>query len=257
MKNTFYLLILVSNFCFSQNWIKADYSYIDIENDNDTIRSVLLTNNDESVFRLYDTRKNGFNPNGSSFKIIHTDSLSNFSYSNLEKTFTRMTLYSKEFVYSDSTSKKISWDITKNTKKIGDYICQEAKTKLNGRLYTVWYTTKIPVIMGPLKLNGLPGLIVEVIEDSGWLCRIFLNNVTNVQEKKEFDFCKKYVTQHKKLMNYKEYSDKMTDAMVSRKTRFYAVGAEKNVTFTFRKGAFANMVDVPENLEKKIDEVHD
>ncbi len=256
MKKIIYLFILFSNFCFSQNWIKANYSYIDIGNDSDTIKSVLLTNGDESVFRIYDKRKNGFDK--TSGKIINTDSLSNFSYSNFEKTFTRITLFGREFVYSDSTTKKTVWSMTKNTKKIGAYTCQQAKTKINGRGYTVWYTTKLPMSMGPLKLNGLPGLIVEVTEDEGDILKIFLNSITFIEEKKEFEFCKNYVTQHKKLMPYNEYCYKMIDAMIARKNKFYAAGAEKHVTFHFGKGAFASyMIDVPENLEKKLDEIHE
>jgi GLPGLI family protein len=258
VKKIIYFFFLFSNFCFSQNWIKANYSYIDIGNDNDTIKSVLLTNGEESVFRLYDKRKNGITHTSNGPKIIHTDSLSNFSYSNQDKTFSRIIVFGQEFVYSDSTTKKIVWSLTKKTKKIGAYNCQQAKTKLNGRGYTVWYTTKIPMSMGPLKLNGLPGLIVEVSDDDKIKLKIILNSLTSIEEKKEFEFCKNYVTQNKKLMTYNDYCDKMIDAMVYRKNKFYAAGAEKNVTFHFAKGAFAvYMIDIPENLEKKLDEVHD
>ncbi len=258
VKKTIYFFILFSNFCFSQNWIKANYNYIDIGNDSDTIKSVLLTNGDESVFRIYDIRKNGVTHTNNGPKLVHTDSLSNFSYSNLDKTFSRIIVFGQEFVYCDSTTKKIVWNMTKKTKKIGAYNCQQAKTKINGRGYTVWYTTKIPMSMGPLKLNGLPGLIVEVKDDEDVKLKIFLNSITSIEEKKEFEFCKNYVTQHKNLLPYREYCDKMIDAMVYRKNKFYAAGAEKNVTFHFGKGAFAvYMIDVPENLEKKLDEVHD
>ncbi|EKT4549075.1 GLPGLI family protein [Flavobacterium psychrophilum] len=257
MRKIILLFVLFTNFCFSQNWIKAEYSYLALANSstNDTIKTTFLTNGNESVFRLNDKRKKGLDDKTG--RLVHTDSLSNFNYTNLEKTYSRIILYNQEFVYSDSIWAKTNWNITKNKKKIGNYDCQEAKTTINGRSYTVWYTTKIPMSMGPLKLHGLPGLIIEVSEDSGQVFKLFLNNITFTEEKEEFEFCKNYVTNHKKLMDYKKYCSVMTDAMIYRKTRFYAVGAENNVTFTFGKGAFIKeMIDVPENLEKKLEELH-
>ncbi len=258
MRKIIFLFLIFANLCFSQNWIKAEYSYLDLVNSNvnDTIKTVLYTNGTESVFRLNDKRKKGLDTDA--HRLVHTDSLSNFNYTNLDQTFSRIILYNDEFVYSDSIWKKTNWNITKRKKKIGNYDCQEAKINLNGRGYTVWYNPKIPLSIGPLKLHGLPGLIIEVTEDSGQVLKLFLNNISYVEEKEEFEFCKNYVTKHKKLMDYKKYCSVMTDAMIYRKTRFYTVGAETNVTFTFGKGAFVEeMMDIPENLEKKLEAIHE
>lgn len=61
---------------------------------------------------------------------------------------------------------EIEWKITNERKKIANYNCRAAKSDFRGRSYTVWFTTDIPLIFGPWKFQGLPGLIVQVIDDS-------------------------------------------------------------------------------------------
>ncbi len=60
----------------------------------------------------------------------------------------------------------ISWNLAEGTKKINQYNCNNANCRFRGRNYTVWFTTEIQTSFGPLKLTGLPGLILEVIDDT-------------------------------------------------------------------------------------------
>lgn len=65
----------------------------------------------------------------------------------------------------------IKWNITKETKMIGKYLCYKAtfekiepsRTKEEGLLFitTAWFTLDIPVPFGPLGIDGLPGLVLE------------------------------------------------------------------------------------------------
>lgn len=61
---------------------------------------------------------------------------------------------------------EIQWKITKERKKIANYHCWVAKSEFRGRSYTAWFTTDVPLIFGPWKFQGLPGLIVQIIDDS-------------------------------------------------------------------------------------------
>lgn len=63
------------------------------------------------------------------------------------------------------------WEITKETKKIGNYTCYKATTSrdiyeggwfLFKEHAEAWYTESIPFSFGPEKYGGLPGLILEL-----------------------------------------------------------------------------------------------
>ncbi len=61
----------------------------------------------------------------------------------------------------------IDWDLAEDTKTILGYDCQMATGELHGRRWTVWFTPEVPVMNGPWKFSGLPGLILEATDDSG------------------------------------------------------------------------------------------
>ncbi|WP_074407831.1 GLPGLI family protein [Aquimarina megaterium] len=78
----------------------------------------------------------------------------------------RESIIGKLYVVSDSIE-SIPWQLHAEHKKIGAYSCQKAMAKYRGREYTVWFTSEIPISHGPWKLRGLPGLILEVTEETG------------------------------------------------------------------------------------------
>lgn len=85
-------------------------------------------------------------------------------------------LMTQKQILDDNSSKELliesnlevpTWQLTKDMKKIGNYICYKAityKTLENiGEVpITVWYTPQIPVAFGPKEYVGnLPGLVLE------------------------------------------------------------------------------------------------
>jgi len=108
-------------------------------------------------------------------------------------------LYGKQFLVKDSLS-KLTWDMGTETKMIGQYLCFKATATKKAEVVatfafnrnnteetqpqapkeytvTVWYTPQIPVSQGPGGFWGLPGLILEVHDDTTvMLCsKIILN----------------------------------------------------------------------------------
>lgn len=92
----------------------------------------------------------------------------------------------------------VKWEITNQTKKIGNYICRQAiaREKLfsrQGYYYyknvVAWFTPEIPVSFGPKNYTGLPGLILQ-IEDKEYTLtavKINLNPKENLEIKKVDD----------------------------------------------------------------------
>ena len=69
------------------------------------------------------------------------------------------------FTYSEDMAHE--WTFGNGEKEICGYPCQEAKTSYGGREWTVWFAPSIPSNVGPWKLGGLPGLIMEAQDAEG------------------------------------------------------------------------------------------
>lgn len=60
---------------------------------------------------------------------------------------------------------KPEWEISDETKEILGYQCFKATADYRGRRWTVWFAPEIPVQDSPWKLCGLPGLILEAVDN--------------------------------------------------------------------------------------------
>ncbi len=72
------------------------------------------------------------------------------------------------------------WEIHPDTKKVKNYTVQKAITTFGGRKWTAWFTNEIPIMEGPYKFRGLPGLIVEIEDEK----KHFVFSLTEVKDKK-------------------------------------------------------------------------
>ncbi|GAB2603858.1 hypothetical protein GCM10027190_59230 [Spirosoma areae] len=70
----------------------------------------------------------------------------------------------KKCIVNDSIP-QLHWKLEAQKKRIGPYLCQKATTTFRCAKYTAWFTTAIPLSIGPGKLSGLPGLIVEIVNE--------------------------------------------------------------------------------------------
>lgn len=104
-------------------------------------------------------------------------------YKNLqEKRYAHKTeIQGKIFLVKDEI-KKHDWELTSETKNIGNYTCYKATYSYNStekkisfndgdtkeekvkqkKTITAWYTPQIPISNGPENYHGLPGLILEI-----------------------------------------------------------------------------------------------
>ena len=104
-----------------------------------------------------------------SFKIeMISDDTEDILYKNLteKKTVHQKGLMGKSFVVSNEL-KKHKWKITNEKIKYLDYECQKAVIEEEGKFVVAWFTSEIPVQMGPGMYHGLPGAILMISVNDG------------------------------------------------------------------------------------------
>ncbi len=89
--------------------------------------------------------------------------------------------------YVIKINENLNWKLLEETKLIGQYNCQKAKVNYGGRLWTAWFTKDIPINDGPYVFDGLPGLIIDIVDsDNDYhfsLIEVSKNKSTNTFEK--------------------------------------------------------------------------
>jgi len=110
----------------------------------------------------------------------------------------------------------IKWKILSDTKQIGNYKCQKAIGRFRGRKYTVWFSSDVPLTLGPWKLGGLPGLIFEA-SDSTANVSFNLVSIKNKTGELEFNTSK---LQKKTWKEFEECTRKAWKTMIAYLTSF-------------------------------------
>lgn len=102
-----------------------------------------ITNDDVSRYKAYERYTIEMNNND----LIYYDRIGN-----------------DHFMYNEKITHK--WDIKSDSKIINGLKCYKANLNYGGRNWTAWYTPEIEIASGPYKFIGLPGLILEVYDET-------------------------------------------------------------------------------------------
>ncbi len=240
--------------CFGQESYSLTYEFIDYR--ADVSESVLIVKGDQSVFKILHNGKEGWTQNEDDTRgtYILNDELGTFTYSADSLTYVR-TPYRKSkggtaYVYKRGAS---NWELTGNSKKIKEYLCQEALVVLNGRKFSVWFTPEISINRGPLKLHGLPGLVVEVIELNGF-CKI---NLVDLKKTDKDTIVMDSIIQFFKenpVLEYSKYEEIVKKILVRLKIRMAKHKAESiqrdggTLEYSFAHGDYyfvKRVIDIP------------
>ena len=143
----------------------------------------------------------------------------------------------QDYIYEDSMN-NINWMIEDSTKTILDYTVQMATCSFRGHKWTAWFALDVPVMDGPWKFNGLPGLIMEVSDKNSYhhFKLVGIRKVSNmpIVMSKAYTGSKKFerIERSKFLKLQKQYLEDMSgmlkletgidlDPMASRKQLLY------------------------------------
>ncbi len=248
----FYLLFNL-NLIFAQQGYKIGYEY-----SNDTkfkCQSTLYIHDNESVFEIgkgkikTPKKKDGH---------FDKNEFLRFFYANKSISYYRFIFDGFEILYKDDYTKKINWNINQQKRKqIGKYLCTEAKTIINGRSFTVWFTDEIKVNFGPLKLHNLSGLIVEASDDNGFM-KLKFNSISKTVDFKQLNLLKQFLYSQNKVMNYNDYEKKIVQMETAGRIR--AINLGKKMKWT--EGSYDDnyelnlFLEVPVGLDDELKKLH-
>jgi GLPGLI family protein len=172
IKLNFIFSILFFSVALQAQINRVDY-YVLTKNTIDTtnVRTFLLFNKNESIF-IWNSKLNNENnelTKGEDGEVKFTRILNDTIGLRVLNLFSSDSIKIIDKILQDKfkfdEEKSIQWDIINESKFIGGYKCLKATTFFRGRKYFVWFTEEIPISSGPWKLNGLPGLILEAIDE--------------------------------------------------------------------------------------------
>ncbi|KFF01416.1 hypothetical protein IX39_12690 [Chryseobacterium formosense] len=194
-KKSFLLFIFLYTLSFSQS-IQVTYAYKP-SNYFEFEENVFLVNGQKvSIVDSIPLKK--IKPNSGEDIIIERDNgIKRFRTILIDDLKNHNTLFTfqikkNNFLISD-TVPEIKWDIKhKETKRIGKYNCKKATANFRGTVVEAYYTTEIPVSIGPYKFSGLPGLILELktggTDNYSWIVKNIQYPYTGV-----VDYSTKYI----------------------------------------------------------------
>lgn len=224
MKLIFFFLASSLSVC-AQNSLEVYYN-IQFDRDfKDSSRSylnhngILKINSGKSSFEMIPLER--YVPKSENHFTIEED-----AYFKVQTDIKNRFLLSEEFYFGKGRTWVIDslypmqWKIDTAQKKVGNYTCIRATCFFRGRNYVAWFTPEIPLSLGPWKMGGLPGLIVE-LEDSERYFIVGLKKISNGSSpielpKAKYDWRKFYTDQIRFLsdlngsMNSKNSDDCLT-----------------------------------------------
>lgn len=86
-----------------------------------------------------------------------------YQFPNGKKLARKEPLVMDSYLMEDSMP-AIDWKISNDTQTFAGLHCQKATGYFRGRNYTAWFCPEMALHVGPWKLNGLPGVIVEAYD---------------------------------------------------------------------------------------------
>jgi GLPGLI family protein len=132
------------------------------EENNKGIKMKLAFNANESLYTYAsdEPEEGGYSWRKSEFYL----------YSNFEKDKKTdiIEMSGKTYVVDDSLHAPV-WKIGNQIKEVAGYVCMKAETEdpIKKQKLTAWFAQDIPVSAGPERVNGLPGLILELDINDG------------------------------------------------------------------------------------------
>lgn len=186
-----FLLVVTIASCQSTNnsFARIEYSVFyntELPNTKKGILEINLKENNAILFLTASSLESGSSVKGDVMTMIGKNA-ERYMKTTADKKLIQYTEFIKNETYLiNDTIPELKWEINyEETKNVGDILCNKATLKFRGRNFIAWYDMNTPLNFGPWKFNNLPGLILEIYDETkryNWAARsvVFSNNPTVV-----------------------------------------------------------------------------
>lgn len=128
---------------------------------------------------------------------------------------------------------KFEWKFETETKLISNYLCSKATVFFRGRNYIAWYSTELPIEIGPWKFNNLPGAILQIYDETNSFSWSTTKITKNIEDKKlEIDKNLKQMT----LQKYIEQDENLKREMSNKALLKYTERGSEVVERKYNRG---------------------
>lgn len=220
MKNAIKILIcsFLGMFSAHSQEVTVKYSMLMTFEDDTSLGGNTILRSKKNLFSLYE-----FNNESLKFKDNGSDNTFAKGPFTFWKDFSKQNIISitailSDFYFVEDSLKLFDWKITKNSKEILGYKCQEATCEHQGRKFVAYFAKEIPISDGPWKFNGLPGLILSIKSIDNYVSfeaegiqfsidKEIKNPFKNRKIISFAEFKKTYIKAYNKLLNHRDYRE--------------------------------------------------
>ena len=161
-----FVFVFLHSFIFSQNKTSAVIEYKIINNTDlpSTMQPVLFVDGTTTIYLLSFKTKKYLNEQDAGPEYEFPD----WNYTKIDHKLHDVLFFSgfggNRYLIKDKVA--FNWKISEESKTIGGYQCLKATTTFRGRNWEAWFAPELGMSYGPWKFHGLPGLIMEVYDDT-------------------------------------------------------------------------------------------
>jgi len=135
----------------------------------------------------------------------------------------------RQSFYYEEDMPKLNWQMGNEQQTVLGYPCQKATVRFRGRDYTAWFAMSIPVMNGPWKFGGLPGLILKLYDSKEQFVYECIG-LENLKQKEPIKYYKVDCTKTTRLGLAKQYERWHADLAAYEYTVF-----GREVSYYYRK----------------------
>jgi GLPGLI family protein len=115
----------------------------------------------------------------------------------------RINIFSEQFLVEENIP-QLKWVIHNEEKMLDKHLLKKATLYFRGRNYVAWYSEEYPLAFGPWKFSGLPGLIMEIYDET----KRYHWQINSIKQTEDTYLNLEPILKAKETLTLKQYADR-------------------------------------------------